>query len=123
LYNPEWQALMSNYLFISHAAEDAPLADEIARVLEAAGARCWMAPRDIIPSSSWSESIVAAIEASRLMVVLLTGRSVVSPHVTREIGLAIDGNVPVVPVRVRTFRSPPPSSFTSARRRFSRRLR
>lgn len=36
-------------IFISYSSQDKPTADAACAVLEAAGIRCWIAPRDIMP--------------------------------------------------------------------------
>jgi hypothetical protein len=87
-------------VFISHSSGDATVAERLATALEAAGCRCWIAPRDIPPGSSWVAGIAAGIEGSRALAVLLTARSINSGHLIREVELAINKGVPVIPVRL-----------------------
>jgi hypothetical protein len=54
-------------VFISHSSDDKRAADAACAVLEARGIKCWMAPRNIRPGSDWGESIITAIEQSRIM--------------------------------------------------------
>jgi hypothetical protein len=87
-------------LFVSYATHDKPVADAIVVRLEQAGIHCWVAPRDVLPGAVWGEAIVHAIEATRLMVVVMSGQANTSRHVPREIERAVAGNTVVVPFRI-----------------------
>ena len=64
---------MTPDLFVCHASEDgASHARHLTTEFETRGLRCWMAPRDIPAGSSWQSAIVAAIESSRAMLLLIT---------------------------------------------------
>src|SRR5436305_1789583 len=87
-------------LFISYAVEDKLVADAICSALEANGIRCWMAPRDIDPGSTWAEAIVKAIQGTRIMVVVFSGHSNNSQQVVREVSEAVSrGNI-IIPFRI-----------------------
>ena len=75
-------------VFLSYAHEDKQTADAIVATLERGGVRCWYAPRDILPGADWPSSIIAAIEGSRGLVVLISKHSVHSSEVEREVGIA-----------------------------------
>lgn len=86
-------------VFVSYANEDQALADQVVAALERAGPRCWIAHRDIPPGvPSWAEPIVTAIANSRLVLVLLTAHSIPSVEVMREVTLAADEKIPLLPV-------------------------
>ena len=87
-------------VFISHAAEDKVVADAMCAALERNGIRCWMAPRDIMPSDDWAEAILKAITSSKLMVLIFSHNTTQSPHVRREIERAVHHGVPIAPLRV-----------------------
>lgn len=87
-------------LFISHASEDAAVAQEIRAELEGAGYTCWMAPDDIVGSRPWAEQILSAIESTRVMVVLISQHANDSVHVSREVNLALERVSAVLPVRI-----------------------
>lgn len=88
------------HVFISHCAADAARAVRLCAALEAAGCRCWMAPRDIQPAASWPEAIAAAVKGSRALAVLVSRHSTESSHLVREVELAVADRVPVIPVRL-----------------------
>jgi hypothetical protein len=87
-------------LFISHSSADVDIARELRQFLEGAGYSCWMAPDDIRGVDSWAEQILAAIEDSRVMVVLVSAKANGSRHVSREVNLALSRGRAILPVRV-----------------------
>ena len=91
---------MPHDVFISHSSSDKPTADAICASLEREKLRCWIAPRDILPGKHWGEAIVEAIEASKLMVVVLSQSSNESAQVMREVERAVHNGVVIIPFRV-----------------------
>lgn len=88
-------------LFICHATVDgAVAAQELARDLERRGARCWIAPRDIPPGMSWPAAIVAGIEASLAMLLVVSSGAGASPEIEKEVTLAAHLRKPILPVRL-----------------------
>jgi eukaryotic-like serine/threonine-protein kinase len=90
----------SSPVFISHSSRDADFAGLITRALEAAGVRCWLAPRDIPPSANWNSAIMAGINDSRALVLVLSRHSMDSDPVMREVERAVARRIPVLPVRL-----------------------
>ena len=88
--------------FISYAAQDAAVAGSVVAALERHGVQCWIAPRDVTPGEFYADAIVGAINATRIVVVVLTGNAVGSPHVLREIERASAKRHPVVSFRIDT---------------------
>jgi hypothetical protein len=72
-------------VFISYAAQDAETANTIVKNLEQLGIKCWIAPRDATPGSQHADEIVAAINDSKVFVLVLSEHTVASSHVGREI--------------------------------------
>ncbi|MEO8273751.1 MAG: TIR domain-containing protein [Chloroflexota bacterium] len=87
-------------LFVSHSSDDAEPARALRTVLEDAGYTCWMAPDDIVGTDTWTEQILAAIAESKAMIVLVSTASNKSPHVSREVNLALGKGRPVLPIRI-----------------------
>lgn len=59
-----------------------------------------MAPRDILPSQTWSLAIVEASDACGTFVLVLTGRSHASVQVVREVELASQRAKPILTRRL-----------------------
>ena len=91
---------MTRDVFISYSTQDQSAADCVRRILESSGMACWIAPRDIMPSETWAASIVQAIENCRVMVLICSSHSNESRQVARELQLADNQKVPVIPFRL-----------------------
>ncbi|MGQ0614626.1 MAG: TIR domain-containing protein [Planctomycetaceae bacterium] len=91
---------MAHEVFLSYAQPDRNVADAVCARLESRGIRCWYAPRNILPGSQWSASIVDAIAGARIMVLVFSSHSNGSPHVRNELERAVGKNLPILPFRI-----------------------
>lgn len=87
-------------VFVSYSSVDREAAEAVLAALEAAGFRCWIAPRDIVPGADWGGSIVSAISGSRVLVLVWSAHSNASPQVLREVERAVSKRVTVLPFRI-----------------------
>jgi adenylate cyclase len=87
-------------VFVSYASLDTAVANAIVEALEKHGITCWIAPRDVTPGEFYADAIVGAINASRVLVVVLTHNAVTSTHVLREVERASAKRHPVVSLRI-----------------------
>jgi TolB-like protein/tetratricopeptide (TPR) repeat protein len=104
--NPDNQRMGGSDVFVSYASQDVAVADTIVEALERHGVKCWIAPRDVVPGEFYAHAIVGAINATRIVLVVLTGNAVGSPHVLREIERASAKRHPVVSFRIDTASLP-----------------
>jgi TIR domain len=91
---------MAHDLFISYAAENKPVADAVCAFLEARSIRCWIAPRDILPGAHYGSSIIDAISASRIFLLVFSASANQSPQVMREVERAVAKGLPILPFRI-----------------------
>jgi hypothetical protein len=91
---------MAHDVFISHSAKDKVTAEAVCAMLESNGIRCWIAPRDVLPSLEWGRAIVEAIEESRIMVLVFTANANSSPQIRREVERAVNCGVAILPLRI-----------------------
>ncbi len=91
---------MAHDVFVSYSVKDKVVADAIVARLEADSIRCWVAPRDVVPGADWGESIINAIESSRIMVLIFTASANASPQIKREVERAVDKDVYTIPIRI-----------------------
>jgi formylglycine-generating enzyme required for sulfatase activity len=91
---------MAHDVFISYSSADKPRADAVCAALESEGVRCWIAPRDITPGQHWPEAIMDAISNSRLMVLVFSAGSNVSPQILREVERAVNKGLTIITLRV-----------------------
>ena len=86
--------------FISYSSKDKTTADAVCAVLEQAGIRCWIAPRDIRPGGEYGGAIIEAIDQCRVMVLIFSSSANNSRQIHREIERAVSKGVPIIPVRI-----------------------
>jgi TIR domain len=86
--------------FISYANRDKAAADAACAVLERAGVRCWIAPRDVRPGEEYGDAIIEAIGQCRVMVLIFSSSANDSRQVHREIERAVSKGVAIIPVRI-----------------------
>ncbi|MDE8343007.1 MAG: toll/interleukin-1 receptor domain-containing protein, partial [Acidocella sp.] len=91
---------MAHDVFISYSKQDKPVADAVCAVLEANHIRCWIAPRDILPSADWGESIIDALASAHAMVLVFSAWANASPQVKREVERAVHLGIPIIPLRI-----------------------
>lgn len=91
---------MVHDVFISYSAKNKAVADAITAKLENMKIRTWIAPRDILPGEDWGESIINAIEKSKIFIIILTKDSNQSKQVIREVERAVSMGIPIIPFRV-----------------------
>jgi hypothetical protein len=94
---------MTHDVFISYAKEDRQVADTLLEALEAAGIRCWIAHRDLVPGRKWSGEIMRALRGAQVFLLVLSEHSDRSDQVLNEVELAVDRRLAVLTVPVRTM--------------------
>ncbi len=89
-------------VFISYCSEDKKIADALVHHLEAKEIRCWIDHRDLLPGFSWRDGIIEALEGNPgiAMVLLFSSASNKSRQVIKEISMADEENILVIPVRI-----------------------
>jgi len=91
---------MAHDAFISYAHSDKAVADAACAMLEGAGIRCWIAPRDVPPGAQWAAAIVGAIEHCRVMVLIFSSEANLSVQIQREVERAVSKGIPLIPLRI-----------------------
>jgi TolB-like protein len=94
-------------VFISYASYDDAVAGKICSALEAAGFACWIAPRDVRAGEPYAAAIVEAINACRMVVLILTKNAIESPHVLREVERASSKKRSILSIRLDGAELPP----------------
>jgi hypothetical protein len=91
---------MSAPIFISYSSRDRNTALTICQALENRGLSCWISCRDIGPGENFQVSIVHAIRAAKVMVVVFSANANNSEQIKKELVLAGQSQLVVIPVRV-----------------------
>jgi len=91
---------MSADIFISFASQDSKTARTICTALEGRGFKCWISTRDIQPGENFQSAIVRAIRNAKVLLLVFTSNSNRSDEMTKELALASQQKLMVVPLRV-----------------------
>jgi hypothetical protein len=91
---------MAHEIFLCYASRDRAVAEAVCAALESRQIKCWIAPRDVLPGAEWAETIVDALDESRVLVLVLSSNSNRSPQVIREVGRAAGNGIPIIPLRI-----------------------
>jgi hypothetical protein len=91
---------MAHDVFICYSSQDKAVADAVCATLESRKIRCWIAPRDVLPSIPFAEALIDGINNSRLMVLVFSKNSNQSPQVMREAERAVNKGIPILPFRI-----------------------
>src|SRR5678815_1150810 len=86
--------------FISFASKDVKVAQTLCSALESRGIPCWISARDIQPGENFQVSIVQALRHAKIMVLVFTANSNASEEMTKELALASQLKLIVIPLRV-----------------------
>src|ERR1700722_9854167 len=98
--SPDASVATNGFVFISHSSRDRKMAQTISGALEHRGFHCWISSRDIGPGENFQEAIVRAIRTSRVMVLVFTGNAYNSDEIKKEMALASQSKLAVIPIRV-----------------------
>src|SRR5579859_7638602 len=85
-------------LFISYARQDQVFVRKLAADLQALGADIWLDVQDIAPGTKWSSAIQTGLDASEIMLVIVTPNSMSSTNVEDEWQYYLEQHKPVIPV-------------------------
>jgi TolB-like protein/Tfp pilus assembly protein PilF len=96
----EKASVCSPVAFISYASQDEAVANAVVAALERQGLKCWIAPRDVVPGEFYAGAIVHAIDAAKLIVLVLSENAAISQHVLREVERASSKRRLVVAFRI-----------------------
>ena len=92
---------MAHDVFISYASSDKAVADAVCSQLESVHRiRCWIAPRDVTPGASWAESIIEALDGSKIMVLIFSSNANASMQIEREVERAVHKGINIIPLRI-----------------------
>jgi hypothetical protein len=87
-------------VFISYSSKDKTVADAVCARLESAAIRCWIAPRDVVPGTSYGEGIIDAIHAAKIMVLVFSSSANSSGHIPKEVERAVSNGLTILPFRI-----------------------
>jgi len=90
---------MTKKVFISCSSKDHKTASAICAALETRGQPCWMSARDVKPGENFQGAIVRAIRDAGVMVMIFSSNANNSDEIKKEMALASQCKLMVIPVR------------------------
>ena len=100
---------MDPKIFITYSSKDEKVARTICTALENRGLTCWISSRNVKPGQNYQEQIVKAIRAAKIMVLVFTTNANNSNEIKKELSLASQNNLIIIPVRIEDV--PPNEAF------------
>ncbi len=93
---------MADYLFISYCRKDEETVGRLAGALRDAGYLIWLdsVPDDIPGGSPWAQKIVQAIRGAAVFVLVVSRHSMASDEVCKELHLAMEYKIQVIPLEL-----------------------
>ena len=91
---------MTAPVFVSHSSRDLKPVRALVDALEKRGVACWISERDIAAGDNYGDFIVDAIEKAGAMVLVFSGAANDSDEIKKEVALASQRRITVVPVRI-----------------------
>jgi hypothetical protein len=100
---------MPHDVIISHSTAGKLTACAICSELESIGIRCWILPRDLNIGMPWDQSFANAVTSCRIMIVVLADYASRSDRIERQLELAFNNGVMVIPFRTEVASEAQPS--------------
>ena len=97
---PAAQGIPVPHIFLSYSRRDGTYVDSLAVYLERSGFRIWVDRKGITGGEQWRREIVTAIQKSSMVVLFLSPNSARSENVRKELDLAEQARVRVLPVTI-----------------------
>ena len=104
--SPEAGPPTGGQVFLSYSRSDASTVEQLAQLLAAAGHDAWIDTTGTVGGQDWTEQIMAAIRASRAVVLIISRESMTSQAVRREVQFADRLGVPIIPLLVEPVELP-----------------
>jgi len=89
---------MSAEVFVSYARTDRERVMELVERMRSAGIGVWVDEGGIHGASLWGQEIVDAIDASKVMILMISDSSITSDNVVKELSIASEDKKPILPV-------------------------
>lgn len=97
--SPVFKATVAR-IFISHSSRDRKIVETLCRALESRGLQCWISSRDVAGGDDYQSAIVGAIRNAKIMLIVFTENANNSDEIKRELVLASQNKLVVIPVRI-----------------------
>ncbi|MBQ8826763.1 MAG: toll/interleukin-1 receptor domain-containing protein [Oscillospiraceae bacterium] len=86
-------------VFISYSTKDQKIAENLIRQLEANNISYWICRSKISAGDRWASEIVEALDNCKVFLLIVSRNSLASEQVPKEINLALDRHIPIIPYK------------------------
>ena len=97
---------MSSEVFVSYARTDRARVMNLVERMRSAGIGVWVDEGGIHGASLWGQEIVDAIDASKVMILMISDSSISSDNVVKELSIASEDKKPILPVYLQRSQLP-----------------
>ena len=87
-------------IFISYSSKDTEIAEKARDYIEDNGLNCWMAPRDVDTSASYSQEIMKGLINAKMILLVFSKDSHDSKYVREELNNAFIRDKPILPFKI-----------------------
>ncbi len=101
-------------LFLSYSRKDLSRIAPIIAGLKSAGHTIWVDVDDERAGEQWRKQIVEAIESSERFLLILSDSSITTGNVRRELDIAVDSDIPILPIDLDQINVPPEMKYQLA---------
>lgn len=91
-------------VFISYSSREMETATKICEYLEENGFECWIAPRNVIGGENYPTQIVNAIRNCDYFLLLASGNTNMSGHVSNEVDIAFNCKKVIIPFKLENIK-------------------
>jgi hypothetical protein len=99
--------MTGRHVFLSYSRQNSEYAFQLYDYLTSGGLRVWIDQRSIRPGESYAAAIYTAIEQAYTVVLLFSAAANQSREIHREVQIASDCSVPIIPLRLETLKYHP----------------
>lgn len=87
-------------VFVSYSRKDSSIAEFLCQTLDSINVSYWIDRNGVFSGDNYKERIVDAILSCRIFLFISSKNSNVSKHTAREVGIAFQSDIPVLPVKI-----------------------
>lgn len=87
-------------VFVSYSRKDSSIADYLCQALDSINVSYWIDRNGVYSGDNYKEKIVDAILSCKLFLFISSKNSNVSKHTVREVGIAFQSDIPIIPVKI-----------------------
>lgn len=85
-------------VFLSYSSDDRDWASEIVAALKDSGVSTWFDAHEIVPGDRWQPRLEEALRESRVLILIVSPKSLSRPWTFFEVGAAVADSKRIVPV-------------------------